>query len=219
MFREQEGNKNELLHKTFLDIIRDEFQEEISRQEILPSKYKNDRGREYPMFELSKGEALQVCMRESKFVRKSIRLWIESLDDSDDVVVHKAFVITHRRLEAAQEQVQLLNNTIKEQAPIVQYAETVLDSNTSHTITTIAKELGVSGQHLNDLLCQKKIQYRQDGHYVLYAAYQNKGYVTTRTHTYTDKQGNTQTSIQTVWTEKGRHWIHQILNRQLGKAQ
>lgn len=33
-FREQEGNKTELLHKTLLEIIRDEFSEEIREQKF-----------------------------------------------------------------------------------------------------------------------------------------------------------------------------------------
>ena len=40
-FRKEEGIKKELLHKTLLDIIRDEFSEEIDRQKILPMSYKD----------------------------------------------------------------------------------------------------------------------------------------------------------------------------------
>ncbi len=42
IFRKEEG-KVELFHKTMLEIIRDEFDDEISRQEILPSDYKSER--------------------------------------------------------------------------------------------------------------------------------------------------------------------------------
>lgn len=38
IFRGQE-NKSELAHKTLLGIIRDEFEEEIGEQELLPSSY------------------------------------------------------------------------------------------------------------------------------------------------------------------------------------
>ena len=50
IFREKDGNKSELRHDTLLNIIRDEFDEEISLQNILESKYKTERGKEYPMF-------------------------------------------------------------------------------------------------------------------------------------------------------------------------
>ena len=78
-FREQEGNKTELGHNDLLKIIRDEFEEEISLGKISQSTYKNDRGREYPMFELTFNQARQVLVRESKFVRKHIMSYIEEL--------------------------------------------------------------------------------------------------------------------------------------------
>lgn len=79
-FREQEGNKTELGHNDLLKIIRDEFEEEISLGKISQSTYKNDRGREYPMFELTFNQARQVLVRESKFVRKHIMSYIEELE-------------------------------------------------------------------------------------------------------------------------------------------
>lgn len=79
-FRGQEENKTELRHDTLLGIIRDEFEEEISLQKILESTYKNDRGREYPMFILGLNQSKQVLMRESKFVRKAVINYIEKLE-------------------------------------------------------------------------------------------------------------------------------------------
>ncbi|MGL5707481.1 MAG: ORF6C domain-containing protein [Aeromonas sp.] len=79
-FRKQEENKTELRHDTLLGIIRDEFEEEISLQKILESTYKNDRGREYPMFVLGLNQSKQVLMRESKFVRKAVINYIEKLE-------------------------------------------------------------------------------------------------------------------------------------------
>ncbi|MGL5854671.1 MAG: ORF6C domain-containing protein [Cetobacterium sp.] len=79
-FRKQEENKTELRHDTLLGIIRDEFEEEISLQKILESTYKNDRGREYPMFILGLNQSKQVLMRESKFVRKAVINYIEKLE-------------------------------------------------------------------------------------------------------------------------------------------
>ena len=65
-----------------LSIIRDEFEEEISLQKILESKYKNERGREYPMFELTIAQGKQVLLRESKFVRRHVVEWLESLEQA-----------------------------------------------------------------------------------------------------------------------------------------
>ena len=79
-YREQEGNKTPLRHDTMLGIIRDEFEEEISLQNILESNYKNDRGKEYPMFVLNLAQSRQVLVRESKFVRKAVIAYIDKLE-------------------------------------------------------------------------------------------------------------------------------------------
>lgn len=79
IFRQVDGN-SELAHKTLLAIIRDEFEEEISRQDFLPSEYTNDRGRTYPMFNLTHSQAKQVLVRESKTVRKAVIAYIEKLE-------------------------------------------------------------------------------------------------------------------------------------------
>ena len=79
-FRNKEGSKTSLRHDTMLGIIRDEFEEEISLQNILESNYKNDRGKEYPMFILNPTQSKQVLVRESKFVRKAVIAHIDKLE-------------------------------------------------------------------------------------------------------------------------------------------
>lgn len=83
LFRKEEGKETELRHDTMLSIIRDEFEEEISLQKILESKYKNERGREYPMFELTITQGKQVLLRESKFVRKRVVAWLEHFEEAN----------------------------------------------------------------------------------------------------------------------------------------
>lgn len=72
----------ELEHKTFLDIIRDEFSEEIGEQKILPTSYKDQWNRNQPMFILTYNQAKQVLLRESKFVRRAIIHYIEVLEQA-----------------------------------------------------------------------------------------------------------------------------------------
>ncbi len=79
IFREKEGKETEMQHKTLLGIIRDEFEEEISQQELLLSNYYS-RGKEFPMFILTLAQSKQVLSRESKFVRKAVIQYIENLE-------------------------------------------------------------------------------------------------------------------------------------------
>lgn len=75
------GKFVELEHKTFLDIIRDEFSEEIGEQKILPSSYINSQNKKQPMFIMTLNQTKQLLARESKFVRKAIIEYIEKLEN------------------------------------------------------------------------------------------------------------------------------------------
>lgn len=79
-FRKEEGKKTETQHKTLLEIIRNEFEEEINEQKILPVTYKDKKGEDRPMYILNLSQAKQVLMRESKFVRRAVIHYIEELE-------------------------------------------------------------------------------------------------------------------------------------------
>ena len=82
LFRSQDGNRSELRHDTLLEIIRDEFEEEIGLQKLLETPYIHPQNKQqYPMFSLTISQAKQVLVRESKFVRKAIINYLEVLED------------------------------------------------------------------------------------------------------------------------------------------
>lgn len=83
LFRKEEGKDVELQHKSMLAIIRDEFEEEIGQQKILPTSYKDQWNREQPMFELTIAQGKQVLLRESKFVRRHVVAWLERFEESN----------------------------------------------------------------------------------------------------------------------------------------
>ena len=78
---QRKGTYTELLHKSLLDVIRDEFEYEIGEQKILPSSYKNSQNKEQPMFILNIDYAKQILMRESKYVRRAVVLYLNKLED------------------------------------------------------------------------------------------------------------------------------------------
>lgn len=102
---------------------------------------------------------------------------------------------------------------LEAQAPKVEYADNVLSSEGTYTTTQIAKELGMSAQSLNKMLYGLGIQFRQSGQWLLYAKYHSKGYMKTRTHTYTRSNGRTSTMLVSVWTEAGRMFLHSLLKK------
>lgn len=81
LFREMEGNRAVLRHDTLLDIIRDEFSEEIGLQKILETPYIHPQNNQkYPMFILTYNQAKQVLVRESKAVRRAVITYVEELE-------------------------------------------------------------------------------------------------------------------------------------------
>lgn len=98
-----------------------------------------------------------------------------------------------------------------EQAPLVEYAQNVLDSYDTFTTTQIAKELDMTAQGLHKLLKSAGVMFKQGNQWFLYAKYQAKGFVKTRETTYKKKDGRTGIMLSTVWTEAGRMFVRRVV--------
>lgn len=123
----------------------------------------------------------------------------------------KAGVEIEERLEESKE-------VIKKQSSDVKYVEDVLAGKNCWTTTTVAKALGIkSARELNRILHEKGVQYFIDNHWVLYA--KHLGYTKTRTKTITCTDGSTITRIDTLWTEIGRKFIRDLLDKNLFSKQ
>ena len=117
-----------------------------------------------------------------------------------------------RALQIMQVAIQVRDEEIARLQPRADYADEVLDSVTCITTTQLAKELGMSAQELNRRLCAMHIQYWQSGQYMLYAAYARMGLAKSRTHKRVLKHGMIMTEMYLVWTERGRDFIHRLLD-------
>ena len=119
-----------------------------------------------------------------------------------------SFIAQQKKLIAEQE------TEIDRLLPKALYADNVLDSISCYTTTQIAKELGMTAQELNRLLCAERVQYYQSGQYMLYAEYAHRGLAKSRTHFDLFVGRDTVcTRMYLVWTEKGRKFIHQKVKR------
>lgn len=108
----------------------------------------------------------------------------------------------------------LLEQENQELAPKAQYADDVLQSNGTYTHTEMAKELNFRSWNAFIDACKKDgiLFKHQGGMYMLYSKYAGKGYMKTRTNTFTHKDGSIGTSVISVWTEAGRHFLHEHFN-------
>lgn len=100
---------------------------------------------------------------------------------------------------------------IGELKPKADYTDTILKSKGVVTITQIAKDYGMSGQEMNELLRDLKVQYKQSEQWLLYSKYHKKGYTHSETINFTRGDGRSDVKMNTKWTQKGRLFIYELL--------
>ena len=141
-------------------------------------------------------------------IRKHEGYMMARPDESDEIILARALQIMQATLQRRDEQIAQLK-------PRADYADHVLDSVTCITTTQLAKELDMTAQELNRLLCEMHIQYWQSGQYLLYADYARQGYAKNRTYSYRGYDNTLRTNTYLVWTERGRDFIHRLVDKQL----
>lgn len=100
---------------------------------------------------------------------------------------------------------------IGELKPKADYTDTILKNKGLVTITQIAKDYGMSGQAMNDLLHSLKIQYKQSNQWLLYKEHHGKGYTHSETIDIVRSSGMTDIKMNTKWTQKGRLFLYELL--------
>ncbi|MBR6590391.1 MAG: phage antirepressor KilAC domain-containing protein [Bacteroidaceae bacterium] len=138
-------------------------------------------------------------------IRKQGGYLLAKQGESEQEVMTRAMEIVKTTLTRRDEQIARLK-------PRAEYADSVLDSINCITTTQLAKELGMSAQELNRRLCEMRIQYWQSGQYMLYADFARQGFAKSRTRRHVCKHGIVMTEMYLVWTERGRNFIHQLLD-------
>ena len=99
-----------------------------------------------------------------------------------------------------------------EMQPKASYYDVVLNSPDLVSITEISKDYGWSAQKMNEYLHRQGIQFKQGGRiWILYQKYAEKGYTSTKTHTFPATDGTIHTKVHTYWTQKGRLFIYGLL--------
>ena len=154
--------------------------------EVLPQIRKT--GGYIPLHEGDTGEDIH---------RRTVEILRKTVEQKDSVINEQGRLIAEQEKE------------IDRLLPKALYADTVLDSVSCFTTSQVAKELGMTAQELNRLLCARHIQYYQSGQYMLYAEYAHMGLAKSRTHYDLFVGADTiHTRMYLVWTERGRRFIH-----------
>ena len=210
LFRKEEGNRAELLHKSLLEIIRDEFSDEINEQKILPVTYKDAKGENRPMFELTLSQAKQILVRESKFVRKAMIAYIDKLEGELKKYLPKTFAEALRLAAEQAEQIEKQQERIEEMKPKEEFFDQVTDSKDACDMATVAKVLnmGIGRNKLFEILRDNNILQERNAPYQRYI---DLGWFRIIETQFTKPTGDICINFKTIVYQKGIEGIRKLL--------
>ena len=165
--------------------------------------------------------AKELCILQRSLKGKQFKQYfiqIEEAWNSPEKVMARALKIANNTINKLSSDNERLTeiNTVQEQKiaemkPKARYYDTVLNCKDLISATVIAKDYGWTAKELNMLLSKLKVQYKQGDIWLLYQKYAEKGYTSTRTYNYSDKDGNEHMKVHTYWTQKGRLFLYDLL--------
>ena len=136
----------------------------------------------------------------------------ELLNDPDMLIAALTELKVEReKTKALMETVAVQNQQIVEMKPKASYYDVVLNCKDLVAISVIAKDYGWSANRMNQYLHEKGVQYKQGEIWLLYQKYAEKGYTSTKTHSFPGSDGNMHTKVHTYWAQKGRLFIYELL--------
>ena len=140
---------------------------------------------------------------------------IEKILTDPDTIIHLATELKEERakrksLEAENEQQRQI---IADFEPIKHYVDTILESPGAMATSQIAADYDMSARQLNKILHEEGIQRCVNGQWILYRKYMGQGYTKSKTFTFDRSDGRPDAKTQTYWTQKGRLWLNEVLNK------
>ena len=146
-------------------------------------------------------------------IRKHGMYATQELLDNPDLLIQVATQLKeerNKRIELEQEKA-LLESTISEYEPKVNYLDIILDSEDTVTVTQIAQDYGMTPNQLNKILNNLKVQYKVNKQWILTKKYKGQGYVKSSTFEVPKNDGGTKVFMGTRWTQKGRIMLYDLL--------
>lgn len=210
--------------------IMAEIEGDFSLLNFGESTYTTDRGRAYAKYLMTEdgftllamGYTGKDAMRfKVAYIKEFRRMQAElahqqevfSYMIADPIERAERWIEEERERQALQAEKIMLEQRIAESEPKVTYVDQILESTNTVTISQIAKDYGLSGQKLNDLLHREKVQYKINDQWLLYQEHVGMGYTKSKTTEYTNSTGRHMARMSTEWTQKGRLFIHHILSK------
>ncbi|SFB90112.1 phage regulatory protein, rha family [Alkalibacterium subtropicum] len=129
----------------------------------------------------------------------------------DPIKRAERWIEEQRQMKFLAEQNEVKDQLIAEYEPKISYLDTILESKGLLATSQIAADYGMTAQALNKILHEDRVQHKVGGQWILYKNHMNKGYTKSQTINITRTDGSPDTKMNTKWTQKGRLFIHEIL--------
>jgi len=155
-------------------------------------------------------EVLPTIRKTGMYVTDNV--WDTIMNDPEklgEVLINYGKV--KKEKELLEEENQIQKQLIAEYKPIKEYVDTILSSEDTMTTTQIAADYGFSAYELNKTLNEQRVVRKVGGQWILYIEHMNKGYTKSETMTVKKKDGTDKVVANTKWTQKGRLFIHNLL--------
>ena len=192
------------------------FAESIDFRTLSENIEKPQGGRPSVDYEITVEMAKELCMLQRTEKGKQARQYFIELEkqwNSPESIMSRALQFAQRQLEGLTLQLTMKDQVISELKPKADYTDTILKNKGLVTITQIAKDYGMSGTKMNELLHGYGIQYKQSEQWLLYIKYQDKGYTHSETINIIRRDGRPDITMNTKWTQKGRLFIYGLLKK------
>lgn len=165
-------------------------------------------------YQMTVDMAKEIAMLQRTEKGKEARTYFINLEkqwNSPEYVMARAIKMAEKKIIYLQSENLQQKQIIGELKPKANYVDAILNNHGLVTITQIAKDYGMSGTQMNNLLHQHHVQYKQSGQWLLYEPHQAKGYTHSNTIPIERRDGTKDVTMQTKWTQKGRLFIYELL--------
>jgi prophage antirepressor-like protein len=207
--------------------------ERLEEDEVRQTSVIDSLGREQKTYIINESGLYSVILRSDKPQAKPFRKWVTSevlptirkhgaymtADTLEAAILNPDYLIQiltalkgeQEKRKALEAETAVQKQQIAELQPKASYYDVVLNCKDLLSVTEIAKDYGKSGTWLNKKLHELGVQFKQGKIWLLYQKYAEKGYTSTKTHTYPADDGEVHTKVHTYWTQKGRLFIYEQL--------
>jgi len=205
-------------HQHIMRDIRNEIEslgDQIGQSIFGQTSYLDSQGRNQPCYIFGREGAMQLALKYDALTRRKVIVKLEELENSlkpsGENLLALAVIEAHKLLERKDLVIKKQEQVIGELKPKADYVDFILQNKGLVTITQIAKDYGMSGTAMNDLLHRLKVQYKQSRQWLLYTKYQACGYTHSITTDFKHKDGTPDVTMNTKWTQKGRLFLYDLL--------